>query len=252
MTNALKFVDGIIVELTEEEKAAIEAAVEAYRQQELKRPLEPKEVSDLLTKKLVNTVEIDDQTSLRMKDYYPTFDDIVGVEVDGGFKFTYKGDLWKVREGKRHTPQDIYPPSVETASLYERIDETHLGTDDDPIPYDQTMVVYNGKYYSYAGKLYLCIRDSGIPLYAEPGSLLGNYYNEVGSISNEPGEDAEESAKEPDGTKENPYPYDQSKAVTNGTYYIYNDVVYLCIRDSGVALYAEPGALLDNYFKLAE
>lgn len=34
MTNALKFVDGIIVELTEEEKAAIEAAVEAYRRQE--------------------------------------------------------------------------------------------------------------------------------------------------------------------------------------------------------------------------
>lgn len=252
MSEALKFENGIIVELTEEEKAAITAAVEEYKQKELKRPLEPNEVFQLLSKQLVNTVAIDDQTSLRMKDYYPTFDEIVGVEVDGGFKFTYKGDLWKVREGKKHTPQNIYPPSVETASLYERIDETHLGTDDDPIPYDQTMVVYNGKYYSYTGKLYLCIRDSGVPLYAEPGSLLGNYFNEVGSISDEPEEDVEEPAKEPDGTKENPYPYDQAKAVTNGKYYIYNDVIYLCIRDSGNALYAEPGSLLGNYFQLAE
>lgn len=254
MTNALKFVDGIIVELTGEEKAAIEAAVEAYRQQELKRPLEPKEVSDLLAKKLVNEVEIDDQTSLRMKSYYPTFDEIVDTEVKEGFKFTYKDELWKTRQ--KHTPQAIYPPSVETTALYERIDETHLGTIDDPIPYDQTMVVYNGKYYSYAGVIYLCIRDSGVPLYAEPGSLLGNYFEEAGSTSDseEPGggEDIEEPATEPDGTKENPYPYDQSKAVTNGTYYIYNDIVYLCIRDSGNALYAEPGSLLGNYFQLAE
>ena len=252
MTNALKFVDGIIVELTEEEKAAIEAAVENYRREELKRPLEREEVSDLLTKKLVNSVEIDDQTSLRMKAYYPTFEEIIGTEVDEGFKFTYKDELWKVRQA--HTPQDQYPPSIDTAALYERIDEKHLGTEEDPIPYDPTMAVYNGKYYSYDGVLYLCIRDSGIPLYAEPGTLLNDYFTKVGSITGEeePGEDVEEPMTEPDGTKENPYPYDQSKAVVNGNYYIYNDVIYLCIRDSGIGLNAEPGALLNNYFQLAE
>lgn len=186
MSNALKFIDGVLVELTDEEKAAIEAAVEEYGKQELKRPLTPDEVFQLLSKQIVNTVDIDDQTSLRMKDYYPTFDEIVGVEVDEGFKFTYKDELWKVREGKKHTPQDQYPPSINTASLYERIDETHLGTKDDPIPYDPTMKVYKDKYYIRNDKLYLCIRDSGNPLYAEPDALLDIYFKLIIETPDEP------------------------------------------------------------------
>lgn len=249
MTNALKIVNGIIVELTDEEKAAIETAVEEYGKQELKRPLEPNEVFQLLSKQIVNTVDIDDQTSLRMKSYYPTFEEIVGVEVDGGFKFTYQGDLWKVREGKKHTPQKQYPPSINTASLYERIDETHLGTIDDPIPYDQTMAVYKDKYYSYNDKLYLCIRDSGIPLYAEPDALLNNYFK---LVEQESGDGDEEEIDVPDGSKEKPFPYDQTQPVTNGMYYIHEGVVYLCIRDSGIGLNAAPASLLNNYFKLAE
>ena len=174
MTNALKIINGTLVELTEEEKAAIETAVEKYGKKESRRPLEPYEVYDLMAKKMANAVDIDDQTSLRMKSYYPAFEEIVGVEVKEGFKFTYKDELWKTRQ--KHTPQDIYPPSINTVALYERIDEEHAGTIEDPIPYDQTMVVYKDKYYSYNSKLYLCIRDSGIPLYAEPDSLLDNYF----------------------------------------------------------------------------
>lgn len=170
----LKWKNGCIVDITQEEEEAIKVALEDYKKRELKRPLEPHEVFNLLAKNIVNLVEIDDDTSLRMKDHYPIFNEIIGKVVDAGFKFTYKDDLWKVRQ--KHTPQEIYPPSIDTASLYERIDEKHAGTIDDPIPYDQTMQVFKGIYYVYKDVIYKCIRDSGLPLYAPPDSLIGNYF----------------------------------------------------------------------------
>lgn len=172
-----KVENGTIIALSEKEEAAVMAAYEDYTKQQEKKPMTQNEVIELLTKELVNTVDIPDQTSLRMKSYYPTFTDIIGKSVKENFKFTYDGDLWKTRQ--EHTPQEIYPPSIDTASIYERIDEEHTGTIDDPIPYDQTMNVYNGKYYTYHDVLYLCIRDSGNPLYADPSALLNNYFSLV-------------------------------------------------------------------------
>lgn len=170
----LKWENGCIVDLTQEEENAIKVAIEEHKKQELKRPLEPHEVFNLLAKNLVNKIALDDETSLRMKKYYPEFNDIIGKEVDTEFKFTYEDELWKVRQ--KHTPQEIYTPSIDTASLYERIDEKHAGTIDDPIPYDQTMQVFKGIYYVYKDVIYKCIRDSGLPLYAPPDSLIGNYF----------------------------------------------------------------------------
>lgn len=60
--------------------------------------------------------------------------------------------------------------------LWEVIDVEHAGTLEDPIPYDQTMTVYNGKYYLEEGITYKCVRDSGQPLYATCASLVGNYF----------------------------------------------------------------------------
>lgn len=84
------------------------------------------------------------------------------------------GKLWKCRQA--HTSQENWKPSIETASLWEVIDVEHAGTLDDPIPYDQTMTVYNGKYYLEEGIKYKCIRDSGQPLYTSCASLVGNYF----------------------------------------------------------------------------
>ena len=53
------------------------------------------------------------------------------------------------------------------------------------------------------------------------------------------------------GTVSDPIPYDPNMVVFEGLYYIYNDVVYKCIRDSGNPLYAEPSALIGNYFEVA-
>lgn len=84
------------------------------------------------------------------------------------------GKLWKCRQA--HTSQENWKPSIDTASLWEVIDAEHAGTLEDPIPYDQTMTVYNGKYYREDGIIYKCIRDSGQPLYATCASLVGNYF----------------------------------------------------------------------------
>ena len=175
-----KFENGAIVALSEEEEAAVMAAYEDYIRQQEKKPMTQSEVLDLLTKELVNTVSIPDKTSLRMKSYYPTFDEMAAQEseedrtVKAGFKVYHEGELWKTRQNT--VIQKQYTPSIDTASIWERIDEEHAGTVDDPIPYDQTMAVYNGKYYTYDGILYLCIRDSGNPLYADPGTLIDNYF----------------------------------------------------------------------------
>lgn len=87
------------------------------------------------------------------------------------------GKLWKCRQA--HTSQENWKPSIDTASLWEVIDVEHAGTLEDPIPYDQTMTVYNGKYYLEDGITYKCVRDSGQPLYASCASLVGNYFEVV-------------------------------------------------------------------------
>lgn len=84
------------------------------------------------------------------------------------------GKLWKCRQA--HTSQENWKPSINTASLWEVINVENAGTLDDPIPYDQTMTVYNGKYYLEEGIIYKCIRDSGQPLYSTCASLVGNYF----------------------------------------------------------------------------
>ena len=91
-----------------------------------------------------------------------------------GDRVEFDGKLWKCRQA--HTSQENWRPRIETASLWEVINVENAGTLDDPIPYDQTMTVYNGKYYLEDGIIYKCIRDSGQPLYATCASLVGNYF----------------------------------------------------------------------------
>lgn len=54
------------------------------------------------------------------------------------------------------------------------------------------------------------------------------------------------------GTIDDPIPYDPNMAVYGGLYYTYDGVLYKCKRDSGNPLYAEPSALIGNYFEVVE
>ena len=172
-----KYINGQYIEMTAEEIAAVQkeqAKAEAY---ERKRPLTESEVSRMLITEQINTLAVDDQTALRMMDFYPTFDTLCAKAYKAekaGYKFTYGGKLWKtIQPG--YTFVSHYAPGTGMESLYERIDEEHDGSEFDPIPYDGNMALENGKYYTKDGVTYLCTRDSGIALHHTLAELVGQY-----------------------------------------------------------------------------
>lgn len=120
----------------------------------------------------------DDNTALRMKGYYPTFESVVGQKVNQGFKFTHADKLWKTMQPDL-TIQGHYPPGVGTESLYEEVCETHDGTLYDAIPYEGNMALENGKHYTQDGVVYRCIRDTGNPVYHALAELVGLYVEAV-------------------------------------------------------------------------
>lgn len=114
---------------------------------------------------------IDGNDALSAKALYPVW--AVGAEYTVGFKVQYEGRLWKCLTA--HTAIDTWQPSTATASLWEEINETHSGTEDDPIPYNGNMALESGKYYVQDWVIYLCNRDSGIPVYHALADLVGSY-----------------------------------------------------------------------------
>lgn len=116
---------------------------------------------------------IDDQVALKAKILYPKWENLIGVYVDPGVRFTYGEDLYKVLQG--HVCSAEWVPGVGTESMYTRIDEEHAGTLEDPIPYEGNMELFNGKYYIQNDVVYLCNRDSGAPLYHALKDLVGTY-----------------------------------------------------------------------------
>ena len=112
---------------------------------------------------LINTYALTDEQALAVKDLFPTWDDCVkkGKELPADFKLTDGGKLYKVLQA--HTPQSDWKPSG-TPSLYGLVSvtpaEEHAGTQEDPIPYVQMMLLEQGKYYTQDGILYLCIQST--------------------------------------------------------------------------------------------
>lgn len=176
-----KLVKGVYIEMSTEE---IEKAKKAQRKAEVEkkhRQLSYGEVNSLLIKKQINTVEIDDSTSVRMIDFYPTFSEIIGQTVSQGFKFTYNGKLYKVIQPTL-TISDVYPPGTGTESLYEVINEQYDGDIYDPIPYEGNMALESGKYYTQDGVIYLCNRDTGTAVYNALSELVELYVEVVKTI----------------------------------------------------------------------
>ena len=90
-----------------------------------------------------------------------------------GDRVSYEGTLYKCRQA--HTSQSIYTPDMIPA-LWEVVAEPGQGdTPDNPIPYNQSMAIEKDKYYIENDVIYLCIRDSGVPLYTALANVIGNY-----------------------------------------------------------------------------
>ena len=166
--------NGIMRDMTPEEIAAIEKRANLAAIEERSRPLTEAEVSAMFITQQINTLVVDDNTALRMKQFYPTFESIVGQTVKNGFKFTHNGKLWRVIQPEL-TIQSHYAPGVGMESLYTEVCETHDGTLDDPIPYDGNMVLESGKYYHQNFTIYRCNRDTVNPVYNPLAELVGLY-----------------------------------------------------------------------------
>ena len=116
---------------------------------------------------------IPDQQALDCISIFPEWENYIGKPMSEGVRTQYGGKLYKSRQ---EIPAVLanQPPGIETAALYVVIDQEHAGTLEDPIPYDQMMEVFAGKYYLEDGIIYICNRDSGQPLYATCSSLAGD------------------------------------------------------------------------------
>lgn len=99
-----------------------------------------------------------------------------GVEYAKDYKLRRNGKVYKVITA--HTSQMDWTPEV-SASLFTVIDEVHAGTLEDPIPYSGNMELFAGKYYAQDDVVYLCNRDSGIPLHHALKDLVGIYVEVV-------------------------------------------------------------------------
>lgn len=140
------------------------------------------EVRSLLLTHQISSLPVDDNTALRMKAFYPTWENCVTkgtVEYDKpGFRFTYGDKLFSCINANPSF-QSNWIPGTGTESMYTEICESHAGTKDDPIPYSGNMILYNGKYYIQDGVTYLCTRDSGVALQHVLSALVGLYVETV-------------------------------------------------------------------------
>lgn len=170
-----KYVNGQYIELTDEEIAAMEADSARFEAQERTRPMTSEEVTAMLIRQQINTLDVDDNTAMRMTEFYPEW--AAGVSYTAGYKVQRIGKLWRCLQD--HTSQDGWEPSTATASLWEQICESHDGTLADPIPYSGNMALENGKYYTQDGVTYLCTRDTGNPVYNALADLVGIYVDTV-------------------------------------------------------------------------
>lgn len=158
-------------DLTAEEIAAIQEEQSSYEAYERTRPLTAEEVTAMLIRQQINSLSVDDNTALRMMEFYPEW--AAGVDYATGYKAQHGGKLWRCVQA--HASQTGWEPSTATASLWEEICESHAGTLTDPIPYSGNMALESGKYYSQSGAVYLCTRDTVNPVYNALADLVGIY-----------------------------------------------------------------------------
>ena len=122
----------------------------------------------------IQAQSLTDEEALTVQNLYPEWKDVIGQTVKEGYKFNYLGVLYKTIQPNL-TIQEQYIPGEGTESLYAVIDETHTGTEDDPIPYDGNMELLEGNYYSQDGVVYRCTRNTEQPVYHALKDLVGLY-----------------------------------------------------------------------------
>ena len=165
-----KNVNGKLIEMTEAEIAEEKQKIQLAKAEEKSRPLTAEEVTAMLIRQQINGLTVDDNTALRMTEFYPVWS--AGQAYTAGYKVQRGGKLWRCVQA--HTSQTGWEPENAPA-LWTEICETHAGTLTDPVPYSGNMALESGKYYSQSGAVYLCTRDTVNPVYNALADLVGMY-----------------------------------------------------------------------------
>ena len=166
-----KLVNGEKMEMTAEEIDVLQKETKLLNAVRQNHPMTESEVSWMLIAQQINTLTVDDNTALRMVEFYPAW--ATDTAYPAGYKVQHGGKLWRCLQA--HTSQTGWEPSTATASLWEEICESHAGTLNDPIPYDGNMALEAGKYYIQDYVIYLCTRSTGQPVYNALSELVGLY-----------------------------------------------------------------------------
>jgi hypothetical protein len=129
-------------------------------------------VTDNITRQ-INRLHLSNNEALSVMEFYPRWEEKIGRTIEVGYITRYDDRLWKARQ--THTALEVYPPSLDTSSLYEVVNEEHSGEADDPIPYTPPMEIFEGKHYIEDGVVYRCTRSSGTALSHNLSALVGLY-----------------------------------------------------------------------------
>jgi hypothetical protein len=127
------------------------------------------------------SASLTDADAVKAKELYDRW--AAGMSVEVNDRLVYADRLYRVTQA--HTTQEGWEPD-KVPALFTVIDETHAGTQDDPIPAAKGMEYTYGLYYTDPedGKRYLCERTGEQPggkvtLQFLPHELVGLYFTEV-------------------------------------------------------------------------
>ena len=131
----------------------------------------------------MNSLELSATEALEVQHWFPTLYETEGYTegqpIAMGTRVQYDGKLWEARQD--HNITTAFPPSLATASLWMEViaEGSEMGSLDNPVPYKGNMALKSGKYYTQEGVVYLCIRDTGVPVYNALADLVGIYVEEA-------------------------------------------------------------------------
>ncbi len=134
---------------------------------------------DMLAAVQIAAQTFSDTDSLIVKGIYPEWKDVIGNTFKKDYKFLHEDVLYKTIQDNLLI-QEQYIPGNGTESLYTRLDESHTGTVEDPIPWHTNMRPEKDKYYVEGELIAKCIEDPGQALHNKLSELCpGRYFEEV-------------------------------------------------------------------------
>lgn len=167
------------VDLAAGKPEAVSLSTESIAQEiEAAKANDPERSAARLAQLVVNKVPLTATEALELKTLFPVWGEKgaeFGVTRPAGFRFQYEGTLYEFTM-ESWLQADWLPSEVPT---YKVVQVDHAGTESDPIPWEQKMELYEGKYYTDKGVLYKCIRSSGQAMAFDLKDLVSGGFVEV-------------------------------------------------------------------------